>query len=64
MVLPDAGDLIGRQIVHNDDVARLQSWCRHLLHAGEESFSVHRPVEKHGRDKACQCPPTKVMVFQ
>src|SRR5262249_54991814 len=22
---------------------------------GEEAFSIHRPVEKHGRHKACQC---------
>jgi len=35
--LPDAGDLMGRQIVHNDDVARLQSWCQHPFDPGEEA---------------------------
>jgi hypothetical protein len=50
--LPDAGDLVGGQIVHDDDVAWAQGWRQHLLDPGQEGFSVHRPVEKHRRNEA------------
>ena len=42
--LPDAGDLVGGQIVHDDDVAWTQNWRQHLFDPGEEALSVHRTV--------------------
>jgi hypothetical protein len=50
--LLDARDLVGGQIVHDDDVARAQGWRQHLLDLGQEGFSVHRTVEKHRRNEA------------
>ena len=63
--LADAGDLVGRQIVHDDDIARPQGRRQHLFAPGEEDLAIHRPVEQHRRDEAGRVnPPTKVMVFQ
>lgn len=50
--LPDADDLVGGQIVHDNDVAWAQGWRQHLLDPGEEALSVHRPVQKHRCNKA------------
>ena len=50
--LPDARDLVGGQIVHDDDVAWAQGWRQHLLDPGEEALSVHWPVQKHRRNEA------------
>src|SRR5476649_2105077 len=50
--LPDACDLVGGQIVHDDDVAWAQGWRQHLLDPGEEALSVHWPVQKHRRNEA------------
>src|SRR5713226_6224739 len=50
--LPDAGNLVGGQIVHDDDVAMAQGWRQHLLDPGQERFSVHRTVEKHRHNEA------------
>jgi len=52
--IPDAGDLVGGQVVHDDDIAWLQSRRQHLLDPSEKAFSVHRSVEQHWRDEACQ----------
>jgi hypothetical protein len=52
--LPDAGDLVGGQIVHDDNVASAQGWRQHLLDPGQEGFSVQRTVEKHRRNEARQ----------
>jgi len=52
--LPDAGDLVGGQIVHDDDVAWVQGWRQHLLDPSKEALSVHRPVQKHRCNKACK----------
>jgi hypothetical protein len=61
----DARDLVGGQIVHDDDVAWTQGGRQHLLDPGEEGFSVHRPIENIGATKPASVrPPTKVMVFQ
>jgi len=50
--LPDADDLVGGQIVHDDDVAWAQGRRQHLLDPGEEALSVHRTVQKHRCNKA------------
>src|SRR5665213_4272393 len=50
--LPDASDLVGGQIVHDDDGAWAQGRRQHLLDPGEEALSVHRTVQKHRRNKA------------
>jgi len=52
--LLNAGDLVSGQIVHDDEVTRPQGRRQHLFDPGKEAFSVHRPVEKHWRDKAVE----------
>src|SRR3546814_2506541 len=52
--LLDAVDLVGRQIVHDDDVARPQGRRQHLLDPGQEALSVHRSVKQHRRDEAAE----------
>src|SRR5207248_7785270 len=52
--LPDAGDLVGGQIVHDYDVAWAQGWRQHLLDPCEEALSIHRPVQKHRCNEACE----------
>ena len=49
---PDARDLVGGQIVHNDDIAWAQYGNQHLLDPGQEALSVHRTVQKHRCNKA------------
>ena len=44
----DAGDLMSRQVVHNDQIARHQGGNEDLLHIGEEGGPVHRAVQEHG----------------
>jgi hypothetical protein len=50
--IPDTGDLMGRQIVHDDDIAWPQGRSQHLLAPGEEDFAIHRLVDEHRRDHA------------
>src|SRR6202140_1764194 len=50
--LPDAGDLVGGEIVHDDDVAWAQGWRQHLSDPGQEAHSVHRTVQKHRCNEA------------
>lgn len=50
--MADAGDLVGWQIVHDDDVARPHGWRQHLFAPGEEDLAIHRPIEQHRRDEA------------
>ena len=40
------------EIVHDDDVARLQRWQRDLFDIGAEAFPVDRPVEQAGSREA------------
>lgn len=49
---PEAGDLVGGQIVHDDHVARPQSGRQHLFAPSPEGLAVHRPIEQHRRDEA------------
>lgn len=50
--LADARDLVGRQIVHDDDVIPAQGRRQHLLAPGPEDLAVLRPVEQHRGDEA------------
>ena len=50
--LSDAVDLVGGQIVHDDDVGRPQERGQHLLAPSPEDLAVHRPVEQHRGDEA------------
>ncbi len=43
---------MGRQVVHDDDVARRERRHENLLDIGPESHSVHRPVKDHRRGHA------------
>ena len=55
--LPDTGDLVGGQIVHDDQVTWPQDRGQHLLAPRPEGFTVHRPVEHHRGDEAGQRQP-------
>jgi len=45
----DRRALMGAEIVHDDDVAMLQSRRKNLLDIGQKAFAVDRPVEHEGR---------------
>lgn len=49
---PDAGNLVGRQIVHDDDVAAAERRGELLLDIAAEGIAVHRAVENHRRGQA------------
>ena len=50
--LSDAMNLMGGQIVHDDDVAWPQLGNERLFDIGEKGLAVHRAVEDHGRSNA------------
>src|SRR5690348_722195 len=52
--LANACDLVGGQIVHDDDVAGTQGRCQHLLAPGSKDLAIHRPVEQHRGDEAVE----------
>lgn len=41
--------LMGREIVHDDDVVAFERWSQELLDISHEYFSIHRPVEHERR---------------
>ena len=45
---------MGRQVVHDDDVARRQCRSQHLLDIGEEDRAVHGAIVDEGRGQAAQ----------
>ena len=45
-------DLMGGQIVHDDDVVWPQLGNERLFDIGEKGLAVHRAVEDHGRSNA------------
>jgi hypothetical protein len=47
--LLDAGDFVRRKIVHHHDIAAPERRNQALLHISEEHFSIHGPVDHHGR---------------
>jgi hypothetical protein len=46
---PRVAHLVGRQVVHDDDVAVPQRRREQVLDVGDEGLAVHRPVEDHRR---------------
>ena len=44
----DAIDLVGRDIVHDDNFAGLQGGRETLFDVGAEGFSIHRPLDDEG----------------
>ena len=51
---PGAADLVGRQIVQDDDIARREGGCEEGLGIGCEGVAVHRPVDDHGCREAAE----------
>lgn len=47
-------DPVGRQIVHDHDVAGAKLGCEDLLRIGEEGRTIHRTIEQHWRRHAAQ----------
>src|SRR5690606_23407670 len=47
--LPDAGGLVGRQVVKDDDVAWPEDRGQDLLDISEEGGPGHRSIDGHGR---------------
>ena len=61
----ERGRFVTAEIIHNDDVARLQRWQQELLDIGAEALCVDRPVEQAGSGKAVMTnAPRKVIVRQ
>ena len=42
---------MGRQIVHDDDIAFVEGWCELLLDIGLEDAPVHRGIDEKGGGK-------------
>lgn len=69
--LADALDLVGGQIIHDDDVAGFQGGNKELLRPGPESLAIHGPIQRHGSGEAvvakgCEergCAPMAVRCF-
>lgn len=40
--------LVGRQIIHDDDIAFVESWCELFLDIGLEDRPVHRGIDDEG----------------
>ena len=54
-----AGALVGRKVVHHDDVAGQKSRNEDLLDIGQERWPVHGPVEDHRRCHAGQAQTSR-----
>lgn len=69
--LANALDLVSRQVVHDDDVARLQGGDKELLRPGLECLTIHGTIQRHGCGEAvvakcCEergCAPMAVRRF-
>jgi len=47
--LPDASDFVTGEIVHDDDITLAQGQGEKVFDIGQETRSVHRPIEHAGR---------------
>ena len=45
----DASDFMAGQVVHDDDLARLEGWHQKLLDPGAECLAIHRAVQRQRR---------------
>ena len=52
--LADGGNLVCRQVVHDDDVARLERGCEDALDVSAEGLAVHGAVEQPGSRDAVE----------
>ena len=50
-LLPDSDHLVGRQIVHDHDLAGLQSRAQPLLQIGQKHLSIGRRFHRHRRQQ-------------
>ena len=46
---PDAGDFVGRQVVHHDDIALAQDRREKMFDIGQETRAIHWPIENARR---------------
>jgi len=56
--LPNAADLVRRQVIHHHDIAGGEFRNEHLLDVSSERLTVHRSVEYHGSGNASE-PETR-----
>jgi hypothetical protein len=50
--LAHARNLVNADVVHDDDVAALESWSKDLFDVGHEAPAIHRPIQQQGRRDA------------
>lgn len=50
--LTDTENLMGRQVIHDDDLAWPEGWCEELLDIGDERHAIHRAVHNTGGSNA------------
>jgi hypothetical protein len=50
--LANARNLVNADVVHDDDVAVLESWSKDLFDVGQEALTIHRPIQQQGRRDA------------
>ena len=50
--LADARNLVNADVVHDDDVAALESGSEDLFDVGQEALAIHRPIQQQGRRDA------------
>ena len=64
----NASDFVTGEIVHDHDVASAQGWSEKVFDIGQETRSIHRPIEHAGRGdlivtqggNECRCHPMAV----
>jgi len=64
----DASDFVTGEIVHDHDIASAQGWSEKVFDIGQETRSIHRPIEHAGRGdlivtqggNECRCHPMAV----
>ena len=50
--LAHARNLVNTDVVHDDDVAALESWSKDLFDVSQEGLAIHRPIQQQGRRNA------------
>jgi hypothetical protein len=60
---PDGWPFVAGEVVHHDDVARLELWDQDLLDIELENLAVHRPIDDKGSDNAVLRRPAMKVVW-